>query len=68
MASTEHKYKGVVKLAGMPPFDFETKAVSERKAKSNGLAQFARRLNMSIASLNFQLKKTHHEVHAVIEV
>lgn len=68
MASTEHVYQGVVKLAGMPPFDFETKAVSDRKAKSNGLAQFARRLNMSIASLNSQLKKVPHEVHATLKV
>lgn len=52
MASTEHKFQGVVKLAGMPPFTFETTAPSEKKARSNGLAQYAKRLNMSIMALN----------------
>lgn len=62
MAAQEQVYAGRIKLSGMPPFEFDTKAVSERKARSNGLAQFARRLNMSIASLNSQLKNMQHEI------
>jgi hypothetical protein len=62
MATQEQVYAGRIKLSGMPPFDFDTKAVSERKARSNGLAQFARRLNMSIAALNSQLKNVQHVI------
>jgi hypothetical protein len=60
----EVTYIGQIKVAGMPPFDFSTKATSERKAKSNGIAQFARKCNLSIPTMNAQLKKTPHTVHA----
>lgn len=55
-------YIGQIKIAGMPPFDFATKAQSERKAKSNGIAQFARKCNMSIPAFQAQLKKTSHAI------
>lgn len=61
------RYNGSIKLSGMPSFDFTTSAPSEKKAKSNGLAQFARRLNMSIPALSFYLKKNPHQIVATLE-
>lgn len=63
----EHKYTGSIKLSGMPPFEFGTKAVSQGKAKVNGLAQYAKQLNMSIAALNSHLKKTYHEINIRVD-
>lgn len=57
MAATELVFHGVVKMAGLPPFEFSTKAVSDKKARSNGLAQYAKRLNMSIPALNRYVKQ-----------
>lgn len=57
-------YIGQIKIAGMPAFDFSTKAASEAKARSNGIAQFARKSNMSIPAFQSQLKKTPHTIHA----
>lgn len=61
---TPQRYNGSIKLAGMPTFEFATSATSEKKAKSNGLAQFARRLNMSIPALSSYLKKNSHQIVA----
>ena len=57
MANTSaQKYTGTIKLPGMAPFPFDTKAVSEAKARNNGLSQYAKHLNMSIANLQRHLK------------
>lgn len=63
-----HRYNGSIKLSGMPPFDFATSAKSEGKAKSNGLAQFARKLNMSIPALNRHLKNSACKITVDLEV
>jgi hypothetical protein len=52
----EHKFTGSIKLPGMTPFYFNTKAVSDKQAKNNGVAQFARKLNMSVANLQRHMK------------
>lgn len=62
-AKEEVTFVGQVKIAGMPPFDFATKATTESKAKSNGIVQFARKCNMGIAAFRAQLKKTPYAVH-----
>lgn len=56
------RYTGSIALVGMRPFEFSTSAPSEAKAKSNGMAQFARHLNMSIQALNRYMRDNRHEI------
>lgn len=64
---SNHRYHGTIKLSGMPEFEFATTAASEGKARSNGLAQFARKLNMSIPALSSHLKRTTHKIAVNLE-
>ena len=52
------RYEGVIKVSGLK-FDFETMAVSDGEAKNNGIAQYARKLNMTIAQLRTHMKNSN---------
>lgn len=60
------KFTGTIKLPGLTPFDFDTKAKTPAQAKNNGLMQYAKKLNMSIGTLHRHLKTTTPTITAVV--
>lgn len=57
------RWSGLIKLGG-EIFRFETSAVSEAEAINNGIAQYSKRVNMSIGKLRKYLKDYNATISA----